>query len=294
MTDASEPARPTYALAETLAASLELEQIDRDLYRAVNTVESMNPRSLYGGQVAAQALQAACLTVAENRFPHSLHGYFLRPGRPDVPVILHVHRDRDGRSFSARHVNAVQNGEVIFSTLASFHVDEESGSYENEPMAEIPGPEGLKARMMPNSLLEVRPLKPPRFDGERFFQSDKLWIRAAHPLPADRFIQAGALVYLSDMGTGFGELVAPGVGSGGSSIDHAMWFHEPVRADEWMLLRLWPGKARGNRGLYHGSLHSRDGRLAAMLSQEVLFRPPKFTKEQIERWIAEHSEELEP
>src|ERR1700716_2541998 len=111
MTDAAEVSPPAYAIADTLAGALDLELIDRDLYRGINTAEFNNPGSLYGGQVAAQALRAASLTVPEGRYPHSLHGYFLRRGRPESAVILHVMRDRDGRSFSARHVNAVQNGE---------------------------------------------------------------------------------------------------------------------------------------------------------------------------------------
>jgi acyl-CoA thioesterase-2 len=202
-------------------------------------------------------------------------------------------RDRDGRSFSARHVNAVQNGEVIFSMLASFHLEEEGGTYENNAAPQVPEPEGLKSRKTPSSLLEVRPMTPYRFDGERLYQSDKIWVRTVHPLPDDRHIQACALVYLSDLGTGFGQLDAPGVGSGGSSIDHSVWFHQPVRPDGWLLMHLWPGKARGNRGVYHGAIYDRSGQLAAQLSQEVLFRPPRFNKEQIERWIAEHASEFE-
>jgi acyl-CoA thioesterase-2 len=130
-------------------------------------------------------------------------------------------------------------------------------------------------------------VNPPRYKDGRFFQSDTLWVRSRDALPDDRYIQACALVYLSDLSTGFGELDAPGVGGGGASIDHVMWFHEPVRSDEWVLLHHWPDKARGNRGVYHGAMHNQAGRLAATLNQEVLFRPSRFTPEQIERWIAE-------
>jgi acyl-CoA thioesterase II len=274
-------------LAATLAEALDIETIDRDLYRTVNSIDSFMPDSLYGGEVAAQALRAACLTVADDRFPHSLHGYFLRRGIPNQPVLLHVNRDRDGRSFSARHVNAMQNGEVIFSMLASFHVEEEAGIYENEPMADVPSPEELRNRRPTNALIEVRPVIPPRYENGRFFQSDTLWVRARDVLPDDRNVQCCALVYLSDLSTGFGQLDAPGVGGGGSSIDHAMWFHEPIRADDWVLLHHWPDKARGNRGLYHGAMHDQQGRLAATLNQEVLFRPSRFSPEQIAKWIAE-------
>src|SRR5947209_1633191 len=109
-----------------LAALLELEQLDRDLFRGQNERGARERLSLYGGQVAAQALRAAGATVAPERMPHSLHGYFLRRGRPDRPVVFHVDRDRDGGSFSARHVRAVQDGEVIFSMLASFHEREDA------------------------------------------------------------------------------------------------------------------------------------------------------------------------
>src|SRR5437867_1274719 len=104
-----------------LVQLLELEVLDRDLFRASNDPQETSRHSLYGGQVAGQALRAAGMTVPEDRLPHSLHGYFLRPGQVNRPVILHVARDRDGGSFSARHVRAVQDGEVIFSMLASFH-----------------------------------------------------------------------------------------------------------------------------------------------------------------------------
>jgi acyl-CoA thioesterase-2 len=277
--------KPAWALAETLADALDIEMLDSDLYRGVNSADQMNPYTLYGGQVAAQALRAASLTVPEDRYPHSLHGYFLRPGRPDHPVILHVDRDRDGKSFSARHVKAVQNGEVIFSMLASFHVDSESGTYEIELPPDLPAPETLKARGRPRGLVETRPLMAPRWNGEKFFQSDKLWVKATHPLPEDRSVQACALVYLSDLGTGFGQLDTPGVGTGGPSIDHSVWFHAPVPADEWVFMNQWPFKAGGNRGVYLGSMHGRDGRLAAVISQEMLFRQMRFSPEDIERWM---------
>ena len=120
-------------LADDLPSLLTLERVDRDLFRARNA--NLGPRqTLYGGQVAAQCLMAAAATIEdEGRLPHSFHGYFLRPGRTDLPVVLRVERDRDGRSFSARHVVAVQEGEVIFSMLTSFHAERESGVYDGAP-----------------------------------------------------------------------------------------------------------------------------------------------------------------
>ena len=113
----------TFAIAEDLGRVLDIEHLDRDLFRGIHATNAELRASLFGGQIAAQALMAAGLTIENDRSPHSLHGYFLRRGRPDRAVLLYVDRDRDGHSFSARHVRAVQEGEVIFSMLASFHVE---------------------------------------------------------------------------------------------------------------------------------------------------------------------------
>ena len=127
-------------LARDMASLLTLERVDRDLFRGRNA--NYGPRqTLYGGQVAAQCLLAAAATVEPDRLPHSLHGYFLRAGRSDLPVILEVDRDRDGRSFSARHVVAVQEGEVIFSMVTSFHAESEGGSFDDAPRRPTPEPE---------------------------------------------------------------------------------------------------------------------------------------------------------
>ena len=132
-----------------LAALLDLEVLDRDLFRGQNEKGAGARMSLYGGQVAAQALRAAGATVPPDRLPHSLHGYFLRPGRVDRPVILHVDRDRDGGSFSARHVRAVQDGEVIFSMVASFHAREDSATFDAVPTRGGVDPSTLSPRPSP-------------------------------------------------------------------------------------------------------------------------------------------------
>ena len=257
--------------AEDLATTLELEQLDRDLFRGVNTVMAKERSSLFGGQVCAQALMAAALTVAPGRQPHSLHGYFLRPGQIDKPVLLHVDRDRDGKSFSARHVAAVQDGEVIFSMLASFHGGSAESRFDDVGEAEAPAPEDCPAYRA-DRLLEIRQVTLTEvLDGQQLY-SDSLWIRAAHPLADDRLVHACALAYISDLGTGFGRVQLPGVGRGGPSIDHALWFHEPIRADDWVLLQLWPWKATPGRGLYRGALRDRDHRLGATVAQEHLLR----------------------
>jgi acyl-CoA thioesterase-2 len=254
-----------------LAALLELEVLDRDLFRGENEEHASQRYSLYVGQVAAQALRAAGATVADDRLPHSLHGYFLRPGRTDRPVIFHVDRDRDGGSFSARHVRAVQEGEVIFSMLASFHAPEDAVTYDGIDTRRGPSPDTLPARPSP-MLVDVREITPTRISEGEVRHSDRFWVRATHPLPDDPLVHACAIAYASDLGSGFGQLDIPDLPAGGPSVDHTIWFHEPIRADDWMLLELWPLKARSARGVYGGSLRSGDGRLAAVIAQEMLLR----------------------
>ncbi len=269
-----------------LAALLDLEVLDRDLFRGENEQGAQNRLSLYGGQVAAQALRAAGASVAPDRVPHSLHGYFLRPGRVDRPVILHVDRDRDGGSFSARHVRAVQDGDVIFSMVASFHAPEESPTFDAAPTRGGGDPDTLAQRPVP-LLVDVREVTPTRIADGQVRHSDRLWVRAASPLPDDPLLHACVLTYMSDLGSGFGQLEVSGLAAGGPSIDHSVWFHEPVRADEWLLLEVWPLKARSARGVYQGSLRGRDGRLAAMIAQEMLLRSRELTPDMVRR-ISEH------
>lgn len=268
--------------AEGLAALLDLEVLDRDLFRGQNEAGAGARMALYGGQVAAQALRAAGATVPPERLPHSLHGYFLRPGRVDRPVILHVDRDRDGGSFSARHVKAVQEGEVIFSMVASFNAREESATFDAVSARVGGDPEALQGRPSP-FLVEVREVTPTRIGNGQVRHSDLLWVRASSPLPDNPLVHACALVYVSDLGSGFGQVEVPGLPAGGPSIDHSLWFHDPIRADEWMLLELWPLKASGARGVYSGSLRSEDGRLGALLTQEMLLRDRPLSPEMLRR-----------
>jgi acyl-CoA thioesterase-2 len=265
-----------------LAALLDLEVLDRDLFRGENEPGAGSRMSLYGGQVAAQALRAAGATVPPERLPHSLHGYFLRPGRVDRPVILQVDRDRDGGSFSARHVRAVQDGEVIFSMVASFHAREESATFDAVPTRGGADPDTLTSRPSP-FLVEVREVTRTRIGDGQVRHSDSLWVRASSPLPDDPLVHACAVTYVSDLGSGFGQVEVPGLPAGGPSIDHSLWFHDPIRADEWMLLELWPLKALGSRGVYSGSLRSEDGRLGVLLTQEMLLRDRVLDPEMLRR-----------
>jgi acyl-CoA thioesterase-2 len=260
--------------AEDLATALDLERLDRDLFRGVNAVHALARSSLFGGQVAAQALRAAGHTVPEERLPHSLHGYFLRPGLVDLPVVLRVDRDRDGRSFSARHVAAIQDGEVIFSMLASFHTGPTDNVFGDGGSTDAPDPDTCprfgSERLDP--LLDIRQVTLTEVvDGKQLY-SDSLWIRAAHPLPHDVMVQSCGLAYISDLGTGFGRVRLPTIGNSGPSIDHALWFHEPIRADEWVLLELAPWKATPGRGLYQGVMRNAAGAIGATLAQEHLLR----------------------
>lgn len=260
--------------ASDLGALLTLERVDRDLFRGRNAYAG--PRqSLYGGQVAAQCLVAAGATVGPDRLPHSFHGYFLRAGRSDLPVILEVDRDRDGRSFSARHVVALQEGEVIFSMVTSFHTESEGGGvFDAAPRRDVPEPDATP-RGGWNPLLEVRQVTPTDFLKGVF--SDCVWARSAMALGDDPLVHRAALTYLSDIGTGFGQQDPALIGRGGPSIDHALWFQENIRADDWVLLDLRPVKARSARGCYQGSMRDRQGSLGATLYQEQLLLPGSMT-----------------
>jgi acyl-CoA thioesterase-2 len=262
---------------------LDLERLDRDLFRGENEPGARDRYSLYGGQVAAQALRAASMTVADDRLPHSLHGYFLRPGLVDRPVIFAVDRDRDGGSFSARHVRAIQDGEVIFSTLASFHTGAESPEVDGLESRGAPAPETLRPRPSTSTLVETREVTPTRIVGGEIRHPDRMWVRSSAPLPEDPVVHACAIAYVSDFGSGFGQVEVPGLATGGPSVDHAVWFHDPLRADEWMLLELWPTKARSARGVYGGSLRDGAGRLGAVIAQEMLLRTVRFEGELLER-----------
>jgi acyl-CoA thioesterase-2 len=196
-----------------------------------------------------------------------------------LPVILEVDRDRDGRSFSARHVNAVQEGEVIFSMVTSFHAESEQadaadaagdGVFDDAPRREVPKPADTP-RGGYNPLLEVREVT--RTDFLKGVFTDCAWVRSVTPLPDDPLVHRAALTYLSDIGSGFGQKPPALVGRGGPSIDHSMWFQEPIRADDWVLVDLRPVKARSARGCYQGSLRGPGGLLGATLYQEHLLLP---------------------
>jgi len=263
-------------MIDRLLEMLALEQLDRDLFRGHNPTSARHGR-LFGGHAAAQALRAAAYTVDADHFPHSLHGYFLRPGRLELPSILQVHRIRDGKSFTTRRVVVVQDGEAIFSLAASFHRDEPGGDYQVPPPHGVPTPDEVATRdddddhhMSPFDVHEV--LDETATHGR---STRQIWVRTRGPLGDDRVEHACVLTYLSDMGA---------VGAArralriyhrrglGASLDHALWFHRPVRPDEWLLFDMQPVSAAGSRALVVGTLHDSAGVLGASMAQEVLVR----------------------
>jgi acyl-CoA thioesterase-2 len=246
---------------------LDLERIEENLYRSCVVVE--RPWALYGGQVAAQALYAAGSTVPAGRLPHSLHGYFLRSGSAARPTVFQVYRDRDGRSFSARRVVAIQNGEVIFNMSASFAEPRAGAERDADPAPVVPAPDLLPADVHPYHVsVETRPAGEDQF-GRR--APSQFWCRCTVPLPDDDLLHACVLTYMSDMSTGLIPFEEDDAETG-ASLDHAVWFHRRARLDNWVLVDLVPHTVAGGRGWYTGAFYGMDGVRLASIAQETLFR----------------------
>lgn len=240
---------------------------------------------VFGGQVAAQALVAAGRTAPAERSVHSLHAYFLRPGDPSVPITYAVERLRDGRSFSTRRVLASQGDRTIFTMSASFQVLE-PGLEHQEPMPPAGDPEAMPTAQ---ERAATDPFLPPWWREFAAFDlrtpADlpsgagwQVWVRAAERLPDDPLLHAGVLAYVSDL-TLLGAALIPHRTEKGpprvamASLDHAMWFHRPARADGWLLYDQSSPSASGARGLAAGRLFTADGALVATVLQEGLVRP---------------------
>jgi len=264
----------------------ELEALDADLFLGD---PGGGEGRLFGGLVAAQCVMAAGRTVGNDRALHSLHGYFLRPGRHDVPIRFVVDRIRDGRSFTTRRVKAHQAGEAIFSLSASFAVPEEGIAHQNE-MPEAPGPEGLPdwedvraetigvpdARRF-DSAVEVRMVDPPDSDTA---PRQRTWVRCIGELPDDPLVHTAMLVYATDrtlLGTAARPHAIPWGERFGASLDHAVWIHHPVKFDDWLLYAAESPVAHAARGLIFGGLYYRDGRRVASVAQEALIRRIRST-----------------
>jgi acyl-CoA thioesterase-2 len=274
---------------DDLCKLLDLEPIEVNIFRGLSPDEDR--QRVFGGQVAGQALVAAARTVEPGRSVHSLHAYFLRPGDVRVPILYEVDRIRDGRSFTTRRVVAIQHGRAIFNLQCSFQVPEDGLEYE-APMPEVPDPESLPdfaTRMAPFAeqmgpwLHRPRPIDirhvdptPPNEPGPRSpFQ--QVWLRADGRLPDDPVLHACVVTYASDM-TLLDTAVRPHGRVWGdeglmmASLDHAMWFHRPFRADEWVLYDQDTPSSSGSRGLGRGNIFTRDGHLAVTVVQEGLIR----------------------
>ncbi|MGK0361079.1 MAG: acyl-CoA thioesterase-2 [Bradymonadia bacterium] len=290
MTDTPKSTSP---ILEDLVELLTLEKIEEHLFRG--RARDLGWGTLFGGHVLGQALSAAGRTVPPDRLVHSLHSYFLRPGKVDVPIIYEVDRIRDGRSFTTRRVVAIQGGKAIFNLSASFQV-EEPGFEHQTPMPSVPGPDGLLseqqialkiAAKIPASLreravadrpIEIRPieqhnpLNPTPQSPHR-----ALWYRASGPLPDDPALHRLLLAYASDFNFVGTAMLPHGVswltpGMQVASLDHAMWFHRPFRADEWLLYTVSSPTASGARGVVRGRFYDQQGRLVCSTMQEGLMR----------------------
>jgi acyl-CoA thioesterase-2 len=276
-----------------LISILDLEALEVNLFRG------RSPRTrwqrVFGGQVIGQALVASCRTV-EGRMPHSLHCYFILPGDPQIPIIYEVERLRDGRSYATRRVTAIQHGQAIFSMMVSFHADEPTALDHQDPMPSVPQPDELTPEELMKSPImegmpefiqryyasdrpiELRPVEYQRYFGEKIPDGRiNIWIRTAAKLPDDPALHLCALAYASDFSlldsvmSRYGRTLFDGRVMA-ASLDHAMWFHRPFRADEWLLYSQDSPSAQGGRGLARGSIFKPDGTLVASVAQEGSLR----------------------
>ena len=280
---------------DELLALLELEALEVNLFRGLSPHEDR--QRVFGGQVAAQALVAAGRTVGEDRPVHSLHAYFLRPGDTRIPILYEVDRIRDGKSFTTRRVVGIQHGHAIFSMSVSFHIVE-NGPDHQMPMPTVPAPDELPTwhervepyleRLGPDLAqwlvrerpIDSRPVDDPRWldPSPREPQQD-VWIKSNGDLPEGvPLIHECVVAYASDL-TLLDTAMFPHAISYQeqqymiASLDHAMWFHRPFRADDWLLYHQTSPTASRARGLAQGSIFCRDGTLAITVIQEGLIRP---------------------
>ncbi len=265
----------------TIEEILRLERIDRDIFRGA-ALKSVLTRT-FGGQVACQSLLSAVRTVVDDYDVHSLHGYFIRPGDPDAPTVYTVERIRDGRSFCTRRVTAIQNGEAIFSMEASFQVPGQSGIEHQDPMPPAPDPEDLPDPLDDENNESLATLEWRNFHLRRVPQdqmqarttvsSQQVWFRYRTALPDDQFVHIATLAYMSDMTLlGTSRVAHPDADPQFASLDHAMWFLRPFRADEWLLYDQGSPSAGGGRALTHGRIFNQAGDMVAAVVQEGLAR----------------------
>jgi len=275
---------------DELLGLLQLEKIDTDLFRGPQPVTVLQ-RS-FGGQVLAQALAAAYRTVDRDRIAHSLNAYFLRPGAPTHPILYLVESTRDGRSFSQRRVVARQNGRTIFSMVCSFHVSEGGLDHADAFPSAVPPPDQCRsaAEVLGErsarraafweaewGALDARYVIEPPAETAANAAHLQLWMRARDQMPDDPRIHQMVLAYLSDISLlsvstlpHAVEFMSPRMQA--ASIDHAMWFHRPVRADEWLLYDQVSPSSSGGLGFSQGRIFSQQGSLVASCAQQGLIR----------------------
>lgn len=273
-------------------AGLALEKLEENLFRGA--IGDTIIKRVYGGKVLGEASRAAQLTVEGDRALHSLHAYFLREADSHSPVIYSVDRSRDGRSFSARRVTAIQHGQPIFTLEASFHREEPGVEYQRS-MPEVPPPEAvepyalswdsfdqLPARYQ-RMLTVIAPFEIRAIDGRQGSHAAdgtpirRAWIRAVENLPDDPALHRAMLAYLSDYGLIWTLLAHHGFQLTDdnlvvASLDHAMWFHRPFRMDDWLMYHCEGVSSSGSRGLARGAFFDREGRLVVSVAQEGLMR----------------------
>lgn len=277
-----------------VASLLELETLEKGLYRGQSW--DLGFRALFGGQVLGQALKAAWQSVPAGRVAHSFHSYFLLPGDAKQPVVYDVEIVRDGKSFSARRVKAIQNGRNIFYMTASFQQPEEGMQHQYAEMPDVPAPEEVEpdirmyernydniGRRMREALSYHRPIDIRTVDAVRSFTSknDKperyTWLRANEALGDSQAMHQAVLAYASDYHFLSTSLQPHGVqitdrNLAIATIDHAMWFHRPINMNEWLLYSMESPASGGARGLVRGQLFNQQGELVASTMQEGLMR----------------------
>ena len=270
---------------------IDVEPIEMNLYRGRNH----QTEHVFGGQVLAQALAAACRTIDVPHSLHSLHAYFLRPGDWQVPILYEVDRKRDGRSFTTRRVVAIQHGRAIFDMALSWHKSE-AGLAHALPMPDVPPPEALRGDREAFKAYAIDQPELKRFafrfeaidsrQVERIPMSDNdphppfkhTWLKARDPLPDDPALHLALLAYMSDLDFMSTSMLPHGRNGlrgniRGASLDHSLWFHRPFRADEWLLFAKESPNAGGARGFVRGHFFNREGDLVVTAAQECLIRP---------------------
>ncbi len=282
-------------ILQDLVNLLDLENLEVNLFRGQS--RDLGGKSVFGGQVIGQALVGASRTISTG-VPHSLHAYFLRPGDMSLPIVYEVDRVRDGRTFTTRRVQAIQNGQPILSMIVSFQ-PEEAGLEHQQPMPDVPPPDKLRSsrelhddwlQSTPDAsdrvfhsltrelAIEFKPVDPwnPLRPEVRPPQQ-QIWFRAAGKLPDNPMLHRCVLAYASDFNL-LSTAVRPHARTWYAddmviaSIDHALWFHRDVRVDEWLLYSMDSPTSQGARGLSRGLIYDQKGRLVASVVQENLMR----------------------